>query len=143
MENLEYFINKSPYGENLSVDHIPESYYILNENTDPLIKTAIVHAQFESIHPFLDGNGRLGRILIVLSLIQSKTITQPIFFVSEELEKERARYYDMLNGVRGDMPNWGDWIFFSLVHVNEWLQKLIGNWKMRRHWQSKVSPNAN
>lgn len=114
MENLEYFINKHPYNERLSIGHLPTDDYIFDENANPLIKTAVMHAQFESIHPFLDGNGRLGRILIVLSLMQSKLISQPIFFVSEELEEERALYYDMLNGVRGDNPQWGDWILFFL-----------------------------
>lgn len=114
MENLEYFMNGHPYGEKLPVSHIDDAEYIFDENSDPLIKAAIIHAQFESIHPFLDGNGRLGRILIVLYLLQSKLITKPIFFVSEELEKERARYYKLLNGVRGNQPDWGKWILFFL-----------------------------
>lgn len=114
MENLEYFMNGHPYGEKLTVSHLNDAEYIFDENSDPLIKAAIIHAQFESIHPFLDGNGRLGRILIVLYLLQSKLITKPIFFVSEELEKERARYYKLLNGVRGNQPDWGKWILFFL-----------------------------
>lgn len=114
MENLEYFMNSHPYGEKLPVSHLDDAEYIFDENSDPLIKAAIIHAQFESIHPFLDGNGRLGRILIVLYLLQSKLITKPIFFVSEELEKERARYYKLLNGVRGNQPDWGKWILFFL-----------------------------
>lgn len=114
MENLEYFMNGHPYGEKLTVSHLNDAEYIFDENSDPLIKAAIIHAQFESIHPFLDGNGRLGRILIVLYLLQSKLIRKPIFFVSEELEKERARYYKLLNGVRGNQPDWGKWILFFL-----------------------------
>jgi len=114
MQNLEYFTNGHPYGETLKTLHIQSGQYIFDEESDPLIKVAIMHAQFESIHPFLDGNGRLGRILIDLDLMQTKVITKPIFFVSEELEKERIRYYDMLNGVRGKKPNWGDWILFFL-----------------------------
>lgn len=114
MENVEYFMNGHPYAEKLPVSHLDDAEYIFDENSDPLIKAAIIHAQFESIHPFLDGNGRLGRILIVLYLLQSKLITKPIFFVSEELEKERARYYKLLNGVRGNQPDWGKWILFFL-----------------------------
>ena len=124
MQNLEYYINRHPYNEPLATNHINKNDYIFTENSDPLIKTAIIHAQFESIHPFLDGNGRLGRILIVLFLIQSKTITHPFFFVSEELEKEKARYYDMLNGVRGNNPNWGDWILFFLNACNRMAERI-------------------
>lgn len=130
MQNLEYFVNKHPYNERLSTNHLSDEGYIFDEHANPLIKTAIMHAQFESIHPFLDGNGRIGRILIVLSLMQSKLITQPIFFVSEELENERALYYDMLNGVRGKDPQWGDWIIFFLkacdrtaTRINEKLEE--------------------
>lgn len=105
MSNLEQYVNGHPYR--------PE-----NENDlHSLIKTAIVHAQFESIHPFLDGNGRLGRILIVLHMMQEKLIDSPSFFLSEELEKERFRYYALLNGVRGTggtTPNWENWIHFFL-----------------------------
>lgn len=105
MTNLEHYINGHPYKQ---------------ENTDdlhPLIKTAIVHAQFESIHPFLDGNGRLGRILIILYMLQTKLIDSPIFFLSEELERERFKYYSLLNGVKGigkKEPDWKSWILFFL-----------------------------
>ncbi|WP_067840749.1 Fic family protein [Amphibacillus sediminis] len=114
MQNLEYFINHHPYDKALSTNHLDPEDYIFDEYSDALVKTAIMHAQFESIHPFLDGNGRLGRIMIVLNLVQSGLISQPIFFVSEELEKERAYYYSLLNGVRGDNPDWGSWILFFL-----------------------------
>lgn len=124
MQNLEYFINHHPYNKVLPTTHIKETEYIFNEDADPLIKTAIIHAQFESIHPFLDGNGRLGRILIVLHLIQSKTVTKPIFFVSEELEKERPRYYDLLNGVRGNNPQWGEWLLFFLNACNRMADRI-------------------
>lgn len=105
MANLERYINGHPY---------------LNEEDDtlhPLIKAGIIHAQFESIHPFLDGNGRLGRILIVLYMLQSNIIDSPFFFLSEELEKEKFKYYAMLNGVRAinkDKPDWNSWINFFL-----------------------------
>ncbi|HHY22036.1 MAG TPA: Fic family protein [Bacilli bacterium] len=128
MENLEYFINGHPYGNKLSITHLSHDdriYYVFAEDSDPLVKTAILHAQFESIHPFLDGNGRLGRILIVLHLMQSKLVTKPIFFVSEELERERMRYYDLLNGVRGKNPDWGSWILFFLHACNRMADKII------------------
>lgn len=105
MKNLEYYINGNPY--------IQED----DDSTHPLIKCAIIHAQFESIHPFLDGNGRMGRILIVLYLLQSKIIESPFFFLSEELEAEKFKYYALLNGVRGigkEQADWQAWIHFFL-----------------------------
>lgn len=104
MQNLERYINGNHYEEEV-------------ETTNPLIKAAIIHAQFESIHPFLDGNGRLGRILIVLYLLQEKVINAPVFFLSEELEKERFKYYSLLNGVRAireKQEDWKSWIEFFL-----------------------------
>jgi Fic family protein len=106
MTNLERFINGHPYK--------PEEEH---DPLHPLIKVAIIHAQFESIHPFLDGNGRLGRILIVLYLLQSNIIDSPFFFISEELERERFKYYALLNGVRSigrKEPDWNSWIQFFL-----------------------------
>lgn len=107
MSNLEFYINGNPYDEK-------------REDTHPLIKSAIIHAQFESIHPFLDGNGRLGRILIILYLMQEKLMNEPVFFLSEELEKERFKYYALLNGVRaikGEETDWKSWIEFFLSSI--------------------------
>jgi len=105
MGNLELYMNDHPYsGEQLDDLH-------------PLIKTAIIHAQFESIHPFSDGNGRLGRILIVLYLLRKKLIDRPVFFLSEELEREQFKYYQLLNGVRaikGKEADWQSWVIFFL-----------------------------
>lgn len=113
MSNWEHYVNSFPHPSfNKEVDE--NTQHLLDYDTDPLIKTAILHAQFESIHPFLDGNGRMGRILIVLSTMQDGLIDKPVFFVSEELEKERIRYYNKLNGVRGDNPEWFEWIDFFL-----------------------------
>ncbi|WP_114570086.1 Fic family protein [Exiguobacterium flavidum] len=125
MENLEVFINTDAYGRMLPTNHLKGASYCFDEDSAPLIKTAILHAQFESIHPFLDGNGRLGRILIVIYLLQQKIINIPVFFVSEELEKEQTRYYDMLNGVRGENPDWGSWILFFLNACSRMADKLI------------------
>lgn len=105
MSNLERYMNGHPYAQEEA------------DTLHPLIKAAIIHAQFESIHPFLDGNGRLGRILIVLYLLQTNIIDTPFFFLSEELEKEKFKYYAMLNGVRGigkKEPDWKNWILFFL-----------------------------
>lgn len=113
MTNLEYYINGEVHSSFPTFDEY-EEYEVFDQNVDTLIKTAIIHAQFESIHPFLDGNGRLGRILIILCFMMDDLINEPVFFISEELEKERLRYYNRLNGVRGDNPDWYSWIDFFL-----------------------------
>lgn len=115
MTNLEYYINSTPHISFEDIkNNLENGYELLDESSDPLIKTAIIHGQFESIHPFLDGNGRLGRILIVLSFMADKLIDSPVFFISEELERERVRYYNRLNGIRGNDPDWFSWIEFFL-----------------------------
>lgn len=124
MKNWEIFANKHPYDEKLDTSHLHKEAFILDEDTHPLLKVAILHAQFESIHPFLDGNGRLGRILIALFMMQSKQISSPIFFVSEELEKQRSRYYHLLNETRGENPNWFNWLNFFLDASKRMADKL-------------------
>lgn len=87
----------------------------INEDTTtlPLIRAGIMHAQFETIHPFWDGNGRIGRLLIVLSLIQYDLLQEPILYPSFYFKKFRSEYYDRLNSVRthGD---WEGWIKYYL-----------------------------
>lgn len=106
MENLEFFIN----GQEHSSLALTSEKEAINYDSAALLRIAVSHAQFESIHPFLDGNGRLGRILIALMAVQEKLISSPVFFVSEELEKERIRYYNALNATRGANPDWMPWL---------------------------------
>jgi Fic family protein len=73
-----------------------------NVNTPDLIKIAIIHYQFESIHPFLDGNGRTGRILIPIYLLSKGIINKPCFYISDYIEKNKEAYYDFLSRVRTD-----------------------------------------
>ncbi|MDR0880756.1 MAG: Fic family protein [Clostridioides sp.] len=91
---------------------------------DPLIKIAIIHAQFETIHPFLDGNGRIGRILIPLYLYDVSLIDAPNFFISDTLEKDKFRYYKMLNDTRLN-NKWNEWIKFFIESINEQAKKNI------------------
>lgn len=85
---------------------------------DPLIKCAIAHYQFESIHPFDDGNGRTGRILMVLQLINADLLTAPILYISGYINKNKAEYYKHLRGVTND-DNWKDYLLFMVRGFKE------------------------
>lgn len=83
------------------------------EPTPPLVKAALAHVQFETIHPFLDGNGRMGRLLITLLLCDGKVLREPLLYLSLFFKTHRSRYYELLNAVRltGDWEAWLD--FFA------------------------------
>lgn len=83
------------------------------EPTPPLLKAALAHVQFETIHPFLDGNGRLGRLLITLLLCEQGALREPMLYLSLYFKTHRQRYYELLNSVRltGDWESWLD--FFA------------------------------
>ena len=83
-----------------------------------LIKAGLVHVQFETIHPFLDGNGRLGRLLITFLLGAQDVIREPILYLSLYFKSHRAAYYDLLNRVRGN-GDWEAWLEFFLTGVRE------------------------
>ena len=127
MENLNFYMNGVPNSSFRKFNKTDG--FVFDEECDPIIKAAVMHVQFESIHPFLDGNGRLGRILIALIAIKEDLVDVPVFFVSEELEKERARYYAMLNGVRGDNPDWYSWIKFFITACGRMADSLLSKLK--------------
>lgn len=99
MTNLEAYINNS------SIDDI-----------DPLIKMAVIHFQFESIHPFYDGNGRTGRIINILYLILEGLLNLPILYLSNYIIQNKANYYKLLQKVR-DENDWESWILFMIDAV--------------------------
>jgi Fic family protein len=73
-----------------------EQYINTQDEIDPLIKLAIIHYQFESIHPFPDGNGRTGRILMILYLVLTKLLDLPILYLSEYINEHKTQYYQVL-----------------------------------------------
>lgn len=87
-------------------------------NVDPLIKMAIIHHQFETIHPFYDGNGRTGRIINVLYLVKQDLLSLPILYLSRFVIQHKADYYQLLQQVRED-GNWEPWILYILKGVEE------------------------
>jgi len=107
MNNLEQFINN----EELS-------------KLDPLIKMAIIHFQFESIHPFYDGNGRTGRIINVLYLVMKGLIDLPILYMSRYINKNRPQYYKLLQEVR-TTSNWEAWLLFIIEAVEQTSKETI------------------
>ena len=83
-----------------------------------LVRTGIAHAYFETIHPFFDGNGRLGRLLITFMLCEEKILRRPLLYLSVFLKKNRTEYYDRLQAVR-DSGQWEEWLTFFLRGVAE------------------------
>lgn len=102
----------------------------LHETThDVLVQLAVIHAEFESLHPFLDGNGRIGRMLIPLYLFDRKLLQSPMFYLSEYLEGNRQEYYDRLLAVSRD-DDWTGWCQFFLEAIQR--QALANETKTRK-----------
>ena len=87
-----------------------------------LVKAGLSHAQFETIHPFLDGNGRVGRLLIVLLLVHGQVLRQPMLYLSLYFKQHRQTYYDLLNRLR-ENGDWEEWLLFFLEGVTQTAEK--------------------
>ena len=107
LKNLEIFINDD--------DLFP---------IDPLIKMPIIHYQFESIHPFYDGNGRTGRILNILYLVYKQLLDLPVLYLSRYIIRNKGEYYRLLQSIR-DKGTWEEWIIFMLKRVEETSKETI------------------
>ena len=101
-----------------------EKYMNEDDILDALIRVALIHYQFETIHPFLDGNGRIGRLLITLFLMEKKVLTTPALYISYFLKKNRIEYYDRMTEVRSK-GNYEQWIKFFLMAIDESAQNAI------------------
>ena len=124
MDNLQDFINDT------SVSQL-----------DPLIKMAIIHHQFESIHPFYDGNGRTGRIINVLYLVINGLLDLPILYLSRYIISNKSEYYRLIQSVR-ETNDWESWILFILKGVEETVEQTIqlvkGISKLMQNYKFKV-----
>lgn len=92
--------------------------FLHDESVPSLVRAALAHVQFETIHPFLDGNGRVGRLLITLLLCHDGVLPEPLLYLSLYLKKNRAAYYELLQHVR-ETGDWESWLDFFLAGVDE------------------------
>lgn len=120
-------IEEATYIPPIASDIIPlfsnlEKYLNSNEERDELVQIAIGHYQFEAIHPFLDGNGRVGRLIISLFLYEKKLLAHPFLYLSEFFEEHRQDYYDLLREV-SEEQNWIGWIKFFLTALETQAKK--------------------
>lgn len=95
-----------------------EQFLYSNDDIPLLIKIGLVHAQFETIHPFLDGNGRVGRLLITFLLCKHKVLDKPVLYLSHYFKRFRTEYYERLQAVR-DRGDWEEWLAFFLRGIVE------------------------
>jgi Fic family protein len=93
---------------------------------DPLVKMALIHYQFEAIHPFADGNGRTGRIINALYMVQQELLSQPVLYLSSYIIKYKTEYYQLLRSVT-EKDNWHDWIMYILTALIETAQLTTKN----------------
>lgn len=102
------------------IDAISDLEEFINgdDETDVLVQASLIHYQFETIHPFLDGNGRVGRLLITLFLMEKKVLTTPALYISYYLKKNRIEYYDRMSEVRRK-GNYEQWVMFFLQAIVE------------------------
>jgi Fic family protein len=110
------FVPPPPFEMKEALDNLEK--FLHDDSLPVLIQCALAHAQFETIHPFLDGNGRVGRLLITFLLCEREILRKPLLYLSYYLKAHRAEYYDRLTAIRLD-GNWEGWIKFFLRGVAE------------------------
>lgn len=138
--NTASFVPPSPEEMEHSLSDL-EKYIHEDSSISSLIKTALIHYQFETIHPFLDGNGRMGRLLIVLFLKERGLIEYPVLYLSYFFKKNRNRYYELLNNVRikGEFEEWIKFFIEGICEISEdaisSIQKII---KLKRIDMEKI-----
>ena len=124
MSDLEYFAHNADL-------HLP-----------PLFKVALMHYQFETIHPFLDGNGRIGRLMVPLYLVSQNILKQPVLYLSDYLERNRGEYYERLTRVR-EQNAIADWLIFFLDGLAETAARGVDTFsqilRFKAHWEKEIA----
>lgn len=117
-----------PAGEEVIREKLAALENFINDqdvlSIDPLIKLALIHYQFEAIHPFVDGNGRTGRIISTLYMVQQELLTRPVLCVSSYIVRHKTEYYPLLRGIT-ETGNWQDWIMYMLTAIAETSKETI------------------
>ncbi len=117
-ETTNEVVYTPPVGEETLRSKLGDWERYLHEfvEVDPLIRLAVMHCQFEAIHPFIDGNGRTGRVLNLLFLVNMGLLDIPVLYLSRHLIHDKAKYYQLLRGVTADQ-NWEPWVLFILEAI--------------------------
>lgn len=122
-----------------------ETFLHSDHGVPALVECALVHAQFETIHPFLDGNGRVGRLLITFLLVHRGLLQRPLLYLSYFLKRHRTAYYARLTAIRED-GDWEGWLRFFLVGVQVTAEEAVGTARaiidMRERHQAVAADEA-
>lgn len=123
-----------------------EKFLHQRDKIPDLVQCALMHEQFEAIHPFLDGNGRVGRLLITLFLIERDRLSQPLLYLSAYIERNRSAYYELLQRVR-TRGDWRSWILYFLRGVAEISNEAVGRsgrlMDLRENLRKKIAGRRN
>ena len=113
--------------------------FVHDEEMDPLIQAGIAHYQFEAIHPFMDGNGRIGRLLIPILLYARDVIPYPYLYISDFFEQNRRHYYDALRGVDRDWDSWISFFLYGVKETSEQMQdKVVKMYQLYEHLKEEL-----
>jgi Fic family protein len=116
--------------------------YLHERDLPPLLQAALLHYQFEAIHPFIDGNGRVGRLMIMLFLMERSVLPSPLLYLSAFFEASRGDYYDLLTGVT-ERDDWKSWILYFLAGVAEQSKDALGRVEkieaLREKWRQRLA----
>ena len=118
-----------------------EGYFHAQPSNPPVVRMALIHYQFEAIHPFIDGNGRIGRLLISLLTVHWNLLPLPLLYLSAYFEKNRTQYYDLLHAV-SEKGAWVEWLHFFLVGAAEQAQDAAGRARamldIQQQWHQRL-----